>query len=59
MKIKASSKMKTTKAKKHKKIEVPVVKKAKAALSKAEKKLVGKLLPTAKSKKTTTKKKGK
>ena len=59
MKIKAPSKMKISKAKKYKKIDVPSVKTAKAALSKAEKKLVGKSLPTVKPKKTTTKKKGK
>ena len=59
MKIKAPSKMKISKAKKYKKIDVPSVKTAKAALSKAEKKLVGQALPTAKPKKATTKKKGK
>lgn len=59
MKIKAPSKMKITKVKKYKKIDVPSVKTAKAALSKAEKKLVGKSLPAVKPKKTTTKKKGK
>jgi len=59
MKIKAPSKMKISKAKKYKKIDVPSVKTAKAALSKAEKKLVGKSLPAVKPKKTTTKKKGK
>jgi len=58
MKIKAPSKMKISKAKKYKKIDVPAVKTAKAALSKAEKKLVGKALPTAKPKKAI-KKKGK
>jgi len=58
MKIKAPSKMKISKAKKYKKIDVPSVKTAKAALSKAEKKLVGKALPTAKPKKAI-KKKGK
>ena len=58
MKIKAPSKMKISKAKKYKKIDVPAVKTAKAALSKAEKKLVGKALPTAKLKKAI-KKKGK
>ena len=59
MKIKAPSKMKISKAKKYKKIDVPSVKTAKAALSKAEKKLVGKSLPAVKPKKTTTKKTGK
>jgi hypothetical protein len=59
MKIKAPSKMKINKVKKYHKVEVPSVKTAKAALSKAEKKLVGKSLPAAKPKKTTTKKKGK
>ena len=59
MKIKAPSKMKISKAKKYKKIDVPSVKTAKAALSKAEKKLVGKSLPAVKPKKTTTNKKGK
>ena len=55
MKIKAPSKMKISKAKKYKKIDVPSVKAAKKELTKAQKRLTIEI----KKSKTTTKKKGK